>query len=109
MPVGVFGETDRARLGDSFKSRGDIDAIAHQIAVALLDDIAQMNADTKDDAALRRNGRKTLGHGVLHRDGAAHRVYDTAELHERAVAGALEHSPVMCRDRRVDEVAPQRP
>jgi hypothetical protein len=29
--------------------------IVHQVAVALLDDIAQMNAETKDIAAVRRH------------------------------------------------------
>jgi hypothetical protein len=58
----------------------------HQIAVTLLDDIAQMNADAKDDAAFGWNARKTLHHGVLHSDGATHRVHHPAELNERAVA-----------------------
>ena len=33
LPIGVLGETDRAGLSDPFQSRGDIDAIAHQIAI----------------------------------------------------------------------------
>ena len=51
LPIGVVGETDRAGLGDALQPRGDIDAVAHEVAVALLDDVAQMNADPKDDAA----------------------------------------------------------
>jgi hypothetical protein len=43
-----------ARLGDPQEPRGDVDAVAHQIAVALLDDIAQMNADAELDAPLGR-------------------------------------------------------
>ena len=34
LPVGVLGETDRAGLADALQPRGDIDAVAHQIAVA---------------------------------------------------------------------------
>ena len=40
--------------GDPFQSGGDIDAIAHQIAIAFLDYIAQMDANTKLNAALGR-------------------------------------------------------
>jgi two-component sensor histidine kinase len=32
------------------KARGDIDAVAHQVAVALLDNIAEMDADAELDA-----------------------------------------------------------
>ena len=58
LPKGVLGKADRARLGDAFESRGNIDAVAHQIAVGLLDDVAEMNADAEDDAAL--GGRPAL-------------------------------------------------
>jgi hypothetical protein len=40
LPIGIFGQTDGARLGDTLQSCGNIDAVAHQIAVALLDHIA---------------------------------------------------------------------
>jgi hypothetical protein len=52
LTIGVLGEADRAGLGDTLQPRSDIDAIAHQIAVALLDDVAQMNADAELDAAV---------------------------------------------------------
>ena len=45
LPVGVLGETDRARLSDPLEPRGDIDAVAHQVAVGLLDHVAEMDAD----------------------------------------------------------------
>jgi hypothetical protein len=54
--------------------RSDIDAVAHQIAVALFNYVAQMNADPELDAALRRNASVALDHAVLHLDGAAHGV-----------------------------------
>ena len=38
---------------DPFEPRGDIDDVAHEVAVALLDHIAQMNADAELDAAAR--------------------------------------------------------
>ena len=43
LAIGVFGKTDGARLGDPFQSCGDIDAVAHQVAVALLDHIAALS------------------------------------------------------------------
>ena len=93
LPVGLLGETNRARLGDAFQSRGDIDAVAHQIAVALLDDIPEVNANAEDDASVLRQAGVALDHGVLHFDGAAHGVDHAAELDDRAVAGALDDPP----------------
>src|SRR5271165_3584790 len=43
LPIGLFGETDRAGRSDALETRRDIDAVAHQIAVGLLDDVAEMN------------------------------------------------------------------
>ena len=60
LSVGVLGQTDRARRGDALQPRGDVHPIAHQIAVALLDDIAEVNADPKDDAALQRHAGVAL-------------------------------------------------
>ena len=93
----------------AFQPRGDIDAVAHQIAVALLDDVAEMNADAELDAAVVRHAGVALDHRVLHFDGAAHGVDDAAELDERAVAGALDDAPVMHGDGRIDQIAAQRP
>ena len=109
LPVGVLGQADRARRGDAFQSRGDIDAVAHQVAVALLDDVAEMNADPEHDAAVLGHAGVALDHGVLNFDRAAHGVDDAAELDDRAVAGALDDAPVVHGDGRIDEIAAQRP
>ena len=103
----VLGEADRARLGDAFQSRGNIDAVAHQIAVGFLDDVAEMDANTKLNAALGRHAGVAFDHRVLHLQRAAHGVDDGTELDQRAVAGPLDHPPVVHRDRRVDEIAAQ--
>jgi hypothetical protein len=89
--------------------RAAIDAIAHQIAVALLDDIAEVNADPKLNSALGRHAGVAFDHRVLNFDGAAHRVDDAAELDESAVASALDHAPPVDGDSRVDQIAAQRP
>jgi hypothetical protein len=41
------------------QARGDIDAVAHEVAVAFLDDVAQMDANAKLDAL--------VGHDLLSR------------------------------------------
>ena len=70
-------------------SRGDIDAIAHEVAVALLDDVAQVDADAVLDPLLRRQAGVSLGHAELNFDGATHGVDYAAEFDDRVVAGAL--------------------
>src|SRR4029077_8617973 len=90
LAVGVLGEADRAGIGDPFEARGDIDAIAHQIAVRLLDDVAKVNADAELDAALGRQAGVAFDHAGLHFDRAADGVDHAAKLDEAAVAGALD-------------------
>ena len=100
LAVGVLGKTDTARISNTFEARGDIDAVAHQVAVALLDHIAQMDADAELDAALGRKPGVALDHAVLHLDGAAYGIDHASELDEDAVTGALHHAPVMHGDGR---------
>ena len=49
-----------------------------------------------------------LDHGVLHFDGAAHRVDDAAKLDDAAIAGALDDAAMMHGDGRIDQIAAQR-
>ena len=108
LPVGVLGKTDCAGLGDTFQSCGDIDAVSHQIAVAFLNDVAEMDADTKFDSSFRRQARIALDHAALHLDSTAHGVDNAAKLDEGTVASALHDSAVMDGNGRVDQVTPQR-
>ena len=107
LPVGVLGETDGAGFGDAFQSRGNVDAVAHQVAVALLDHIAEVDADPELDAALRGKTGIALDHTVLHLDGAAHGIDDASELDEDAVAGALHCAAMMRGDGGIEQIAPQ--
>ena len=109
LPIGVLGQADRAGLGDALEPRGDIDAVAHQVAVGLLDDVAEMNADAELDAAFGRHAGVALDQAVLHFDRAAHGVDHAAELDEAAVAGALDDAPVMRGDGGIDQIAAQPP
>ena len=63
LPIGVLGKGDCARLSDAFEPSGDIDAIAHQVAVALFGNVAEMNADAVFDAPLRGRPRGLGGSG----------------------------------------------
>ena len=109
LAIGVLGKTDRAGLCDAFEPRGDIDAVAHEVAVALLNNVAKMNADAKLDALFRRQAGVALDEARLNFDRAAHRVDDAAELDQDAVAGALDDAAAVQGDRRIDEVAAQTP
>src|SRR6185312_16745559 len=68
LPIGVVRETDPAGPGDAFQARGDVDAVAHEIAVVLLHDVAEMDADAEFDALVLRHARVALRHRVLHFD-----------------------------------------
>ena len=107
LPVGIFGQTDSARISYPFKARGDIDAVSHQVAVALLNHVAEVDADAKLDAALGRKPSIALDHAVLHLDGAAHGIDHASELYEDAVAGALHCAAMMRSDGGIDQIAPQ--
>jgi hypothetical protein len=109
LTVGVLGQTDPARRANALQTRGDVDAVAHQIAVGLLDHVAEMNANLEFDAALGRQAGVAFDEAVLHLDRAAHRVDHAAELDKAAVAGALDDAPVMRGDGRIDQIAAQPP
>ena len=70
LAVGVFRQTNPARVANTFEPRGDIDAVAHEVAVALLDHVA----DAKLDVPLGRGAGVALDHAVLHFDRVPHRV-----------------------------------
>ena len=105
LALGVLGETNRAGLGDALKTRGDIDAVAHQIAIRLLDHVAEVDADAELNAPLGRQAGVALEHAVLHLDGATHGVDHTAKLDQAAVTGAFDYAPMMRRDRRINQIA----
>ena len=109
MPIGVFRQTDGPGLGDPLQSRGNVDAVAHQVAVALLDHVAEMDADAELDAALGRKAGVALDHAVLHLDGAAHSVDHAAEFNDSSIAGALDHTAIVDGDYRVNQIATKRP
>ena len=109
LPIGVLGKTNCARLRNALEPRGDIDAVAHQVAVALLDDVADVNADAEFDSPVLRHAGVALDEAVLNLDRAADGVHDAAKLDNASIAGALDDAAVMSGDGRVDEVAAEPP
>ena len=90
------------------QARGDVDAVAHKVAVALLDDITQMNADAELDAALGRQA-VALNEAVLDLDGATNSVDDATELDEASIPSSLDDAPMMAVDVGIDQIAAQPP
>ncbi len=109
LPVGVLGETYSPGLSYPFQSGCDIDAVSHQIAVALLDDIAKVDADAKFNAAVSLDARVTLDHCVLNLYCATHGIDNAAKFDQRPVAGTLHNPAVMHGDGGIDQVAAQSP
>jgi hypothetical protein len=108
LAVGVLGKTDTARISNAFKARGNVDAVSHQVAIALLDHVAQMDADAELDATLGRKTRVALDHAILHLDCAANGIDDASELYEDAVSGPLNDAAVMLSGGRVEQIAAER-
>ncbi len=74
LPAGVLGETKSARLANRLDSRGDTDPVAHEVPVALLNGVADMNTDTELNTPVCRHAGVALDEPGLHFDCAAHRV-----------------------------------
>ena len=109
LPVGLLGQTDRAGRANAFEPRGNIDPVAHEIAVALLDNVAEMDADPKFDALVRRDPSVALNEAGHHFNRAAHGVDHAAKLDQDAVPRALDDAPVMQVDSWIDQIATQPP
>ena len=87
---------------------GDIDAVAHKVAVTLFHYVAQMDANPELYAALGWKPGITLEHAVLHLYGAPYGVDHAPKFNDGAVACPLDNTASMNGDDRIDEVASQR-
>src|SRR5271170_6958975 len=102
-----IGDEHPAGIGQGFDPCGDVDAVAIEV-VALDDHVAEIDPDAQFDAVVRAYTRVVLGHRLLHRDRAAHRVDDARKLDQHAVAGGLDDAPVVLGNFRIEELAAQR-
>ena len=97
-------DEDRARFGDALQPRRNVDPVSVDV-VAFDDDVAQVDADAELDAAVFGRGAVAVGHAGLDRDGAAHGLDRAGEIHQQAVAGALDDASLVHGDARLDELA----
>src|SRR5580704_4609576 len=68
-----------------------------------------MEPDTELDTPIFRHTDVPLNHAVLHLNRATYRADHAAKLDEAAVAGAVDDPPMVCGNRRIDQIAAQRP
>jgi hypothetical protein len=96
---------------NALQPRGDIDAVAHQIAVRLLHDVAEVNADAELDAAVGRQSGVALDQAVLHymreADSGSRRQADLADRNGMFAGG--QEGDVVCTDFRATPVFMRRP
>ncbi len=90
-------EANPARLGQRFEPGCNVDAVAEDVAI-LDDDVADIDAHAKFDAALCRCCGVAGDHLPLHLDRTAHRVDDAGELGKEAVAGRFDDATPMLGD-----------
>jgi hypothetical protein len=93
-------DTNPARLSQGFQRGRDIHAVTEDVAM-LDDNVAEVDADAKLDAALHRHPRVATYHLALNFDRAAHRVDDACKLDEKTVASGLDDPAPMLGDLRV--------
>ncbi len=108
MIVGGAGDDDAARLGELLESRRDVHPVAIEVAVGVVDDIAEVDADPAAEALRLGHRILALGHSPLNEQGAAHRVDDARELDQGAVAHQLDDASLVLGDERVDQLLSQR-
>ena len=98
---------ESARRCNLLQSRRHVHSIPEDV-IAIDDDVALVDADAKDDAAVLGNVDVPLLHGRLQVHGAVHRVDRAGKLHQQPVAGRLDEPPAVVGDPGVDEFAPER-
>ena len=91
--IGIVGDTDAARLGQHLQAGRDIYTVA--IDVAIIDnDIAQVDADTKNNALALGLRKVALLDGFLNFNGVTYRFHNRGIFDQQAVAHCLDHAPV---------------
>jgi hypothetical protein len=84
-------EANPARLRQRFKPGCNVDAVAEDVAI--LDDVAEIDAHAKFDAPLCRCPGVAGDHLPLQLDRTAHRIDDAGKLRKEAVAVVLTIRP----------------
>src|SRR4029453_3457243 len=84
-------DADSSRLGQRLQPRGDGDSVAKDV-VAINNDVANVDADTKVDPLFGGHTGIAFGHAPLNIDGASYRINYTGKLQQQAIASSLYDS-----------------
>jgi len=98
------GDAYAAGRREAFDAHRDVDAFAEDV-VAVMRDVADIDAEPEHDTARRSHVAVARRHLPLHRDRALDRVHGRGELDQQAVAGGLDDTAAVARDRGVDQLA----
>jgi hypothetical protein len=101
--VNSSGHEHAAGLRNLLQPRGDVDAVADQV-VAIDNDIAEMDADAKNDGFLGGSVELRPFELLLDRRSTIHRLDYRRELDQHAVAHQLDCAPAMLGDQRFDDL-----
>ena len=104
MVEGGAGNHHAAGRRERLEARGDIHAVAVEVAIVLVDDVAEVDADAKADTLGFGDVAFPLGHAALDEHRAADRVDDAGELAQGAVAHQLDGAAAILGDQRVGEL-----
>ena len=96
---------DAAGLSDAFQARGDVDAIAEDVAI-VRDDVADVNADAQLNPPGRRDIEVGAGHGKLDIDGTARRIDRAGKFSQHSVAGSPDDPAAMVHNLRIEQIHP---
>src|ERR1700733_6851553 len=99
--VNDSGDAYRTRLGQSFETSGDIDAITEQI-LAIHHHVANVHAYAKLHRLVGANTRILRGNRCLHRDRASHGIDRAGEIGDDTVPSGVENAAPMRCDKSVD-------
>src|SRR5438132_6634972 len=102
------GDAQPARLAQALQPRGNIDAVAENVA-GLADDVADVDPDTASKPLVLRDALVSRRNSLLDRDGAGDSLDCAREFDENTVPGGLDDAAMVDRDRRVDQFAAMRP
>jgi hypothetical protein len=101
--VDIARNADPARLGQSFEAGSNVDAVSIDV-VAFDDDVADVDADPKGEALLRRPGSLVLGESPLDLGGGQHSAYSARELDQHPVSGRLDDTTFLAGHRRLEQL-----
>jgi hypothetical protein len=97
-------DADAADFGDPLQARGDVDAVAEQIAITL-DHVADGDADAKAHLPARLIRKVPGTQAFLDVDRATHRFDRARKFREHGIACGVENPPIRLGDEVVDHGA----